>query len=155
MHFLPRPRGLSPECVKPMLAAMITVLLVDDYPVMRQLLRDILERHSDIRVIGEAATGEEAVAQSTNLHPAVVVIDIQLPTMTGMEATSLIKRHSPSTTVIALTAGASDLSETAMREAGATTVLSKGDLLHTLYPAIIGRGHAHQDQISHLRLTSR
>jgi len=127
-----------------MLTAMITVLLVDDYQAMRQLLRDILERHSDIRVIGEAATGEEAVAQSTNLHPSVVVIDIQLPTMTGMEATSLIKRQSPSTTVIALTAGASDLSETAMRDAGAATVLSKGDLLHTLYPAIIGRGRAPQ-----------
>ena len=138
-----------------MLTAMITVLLVDDYPAMRQLLRDILERHSDIRVIGEAATGEEAVAQSTNLHPSVVVIDIQLPTMTGMEATSLIKRQSPSTTVIALTAGASDLSETAMRDAGAATVLSKGDLLLTLYPAIIGRGRAPQGHITYPQSPSR
>ena len=62
---------------------MITVLLVDDYPVMRELLREILERYSDIQVVGEAATGEEAVRQTTALHPSVVVIDVQLPTMSG------------------------------------------------------------------------
>lgn len=116
---------------------MITVLLVDDYPAMRQLLRDILERYHDIQVIGEAPTGEEAVVQAEALKPAVVVIDIQLPTMTGIEATTLIKRKCPLTTVIALTAGASAFTETAMRDAGAATVLSKADLLNMLYPAII------------------
>ena len=116
---------------------MITVLLVDDYPAMRQLLRDILERYHDIRVIGEATTGEEAVVQAEALKPTVVVIDIQLPTMTGIEATTLIKRNCPPTTVIALTAGVSDFTETAMRNAGAATVLSKADLLNMLYPAII------------------
>ena len=116
---------------------MITVLLVDDYPAMRQLLRDILERYHDIQVIGEAATGEEAVVQAEALKPAVVVIDIQLPTMTGIEATTLIKRKCPFTTVIALTAGASAFTETAMRDAGAATVLGKADLLNMLYPAVI------------------
>ena len=116
---------------------MITVLLVDDYPAMRQLLRDILERYHDIQVIGEATTGEEAVVQAVGLKPTVVIIDIQLPTMTGIEATTLIKRQCPSTTVIALTAGASSYTETAMRDAGAATVLGKADLLTMLYPAII------------------
>jgi chemotaxis response regulator CheB len=55
---------------------MVTVLLVDDYPAMRQMLRDILERYPDIHVVGETATGEEAVVQSTRLRPSVVVIDI-------------------------------------------------------------------------------
>ena len=123
-----------------MLTGMITVLLVDDYPAMRQLLREVLQRHSDIQVIGEAATGEEAVAQTMTLKPAVVVIDVQLPTMTGTEATSLIKRQNPSTTIIGLTAGVPASSERAMRDAGATTVLSKGDLLDALYPAIIEKG---------------
>ena len=56
---------------------MITVLLVDDYPAMRQLLREVLQRHADIEVIGEAATGEEAVVRHRTLKPTVVVIDIQ------------------------------------------------------------------------------
>ena len=116
---------------------MITVLLVDDYPAMRQLLRDILERYHDICVIGEATTGEQAVDQTVALKPTAVVIDIQLPTMTGIEATTLIKRQCPSTTVIALTAGASNYTETAMRDAGAATVLGKADLLNTLHPTII------------------
>ena len=116
---------------------MITVLLVDDYPAMLQLLREILERYSDIDVIGEAATGEEAITQSATLKPTVVVIDIQLPTMTGLEAATLIKRQTPSTTIIGLTAGSPDYTETALRDVGAATVLSKHNLLYTLYPAII------------------
>jgi DNA-binding NarL/FixJ family response regulator len=116
---------------------MITVLLVDDYPAMRQLLREVLQRHSDIEVIGEAASGEEAVVRNRTLKPTVVVIDIQLPTMTGVQATTLIKRQSPLTTIIGLTAGATDSTEMSMRAAGAATVLSKDHLLDTLYPAII------------------
>jgi DNA-binding NarL/FixJ family response regulator len=119
---------------------MITILLVDDYPLIRHLVRKMLERHPDIQVIGEAASGEEAVVQAAALKPAVVVIDIQLPRMTGIEATTLIKRQGPSTTIIGLTAGASDSTEMAMRAAGAATVLSKEDLLETLYPAIIEEG---------------
>jgi DNA-binding NarL/FixJ family response regulator len=119
---------------------MITVLLVDDYPAMRQLLREVLQRHADIEVIGEAATGEEAVVRHRTLKPTVVVIDIQLPTMTGIQATTLIKRQSPLTTIIGLTAGATDSAETSMRAAGAAAVLSKDNLLETLYPAIIEQG---------------
>jgi DNA-binding NarL/FixJ family response regulator len=116
---------------------MINVLLVDDYPAIRHLLRQILQRHPEIQIIGEATTGEEAVALSATHKPTVVLIDIQLPTMTGIQATTLIKRQSPSTTIIGLTAGASDRTEMAMRDAGAATVLSKQDLLDSLYAAII------------------
>jgi DNA-binding NarL/FixJ family response regulator len=116
---------------------MINVVLVDDYPVMRQLLRDILERYPDIHIIGEAVDGDDAVVQSTKLKPAVVIIDIHLPTISGMEATTLIKLQSPCTTIIGLTAGAPDDTQTAMLDAGAAAVLSKEDLLHTLYPAIV------------------
>ena len=122
-----------------MVATMISVLLVDDYPMIR-LARQILLRHSDIRVVGEADTGEEAVAQVAILKPAVVVIDIQLPRMTGIEATALIKRQSPSTMAIGLTAGALDSTKMAMRDAGAATVLHKEDLLEFLYSTIIEEG---------------
>jgi DNA-binding NarL/FixJ family response regulator len=123
-----------------MVATMISVLLVDDFPVVRRLARQILERHSDIHVIGEADTAEEAVEQVARHKPSIVVIDIQLPRMTGIQATTLIKRHSPSTTVIGLTAGASESTEMAMRDAGAATVLNKEDLLENLYSTIIEEG---------------
>ena len=116
---------------------MITILLVDDYPAIRQLLREVLQRHTDIEVIGEASTGEEAVVQTRILKPTVVLIDIQLPSMTGIQATALIKGQSPSTTIIGLTAGASQASKMAMQEAGAATVVSKEESLTGLYPAII------------------
>ena len=116
---------------------MINVLLVDDYPIMQQLLRDILQRYPDICVVGEAQNGEEAVLQSMKLKPTVVIIDINLPTISGMEATRLIKLQRPSTVVLGLTAGVSDQTVTAMRDAGAAAVLSKGDLLNALYPTII------------------
>jgi len=115
----------------------ITVLLVDDYPALRQLLREFLERHTDIDIVAEASTGEEALLHNARYNPTVVVIDIHLPTITGIQATALIKHQSPSTAVIGLTAGASDVTETAMRDAGAAIVLSKDNLLATLYPAII------------------
>ena len=123
-----------------MVATMVSVLLVDDYPIIRRLARQILERHSDIHVVGEADTGEEAVAQVARLKPAVVVIDIQLPRMTGIQATTVIKRQRPSTIVIGLTAGALDSTGMAMRDAGAATVLNKEDLLDNLYPTIIEEG---------------
>jgi DNA-binding NarL/FixJ family response regulator len=116
---------------------MITILLVDDYPVMRQLLRDILERYPDIQIVGEAANGEEAVARCSELRPRVVVIDLRLPTISGMETATLIKLQHPSTTIIGLTAAAEHTAETAMRDAGAVAVLNKGDVLNALYPTIV------------------
>jgi DNA-binding NarL/FixJ family response regulator len=119
---------------------MISVLLVDDYPPMRQLLRDILERYPDIQIVGVVGTAEEAVAHVRTLKPTAVVIDLHLPTMTAPEATTLIKLLSPSTAVIGLTAGAREDAEKAMQDAGAATVLSKAEVVNTLYPAIIEEG---------------
>ena len=83
----------------------LQVLIVDDYPEMRHLIRDMLHAHPGISVIGEAGTGEDAVAEATRLRPTVIIIDFRLPTMSGIEATRLIKLQSPSTAVIGLTAG--------------------------------------------------
>lgn len=115
----------------------IQVLIVDDYPEMRHLLRDMLHQHSEFSVIGEAETGEDAVAQATRLRPTVVIIDFHLPAMSGIEATRLIKLQNPSTALIGLTAGVPRDAEKAMLDVGAAVVLDKGDLLHTLHPTII------------------
>jgi DNA-binding NarL/FixJ family response regulator len=69
---------------------MISVLLVDDQPVVRDGLKVILEAQQDIRVIAEAADGAQAVAQSRRLTPNVVVMDIRMPGMDGIEATRLL-----------------------------------------------------------------
>jgi CheY-like chemotaxis protein len=115
---------------------MIGVLLVDDHPVMRQLLRDTLERYTDLSIVGEAESGEDAVAQATALQPSVVIMDINLPTMNGIQATKLIKLRSPSTAVIGLTAGDQGHAK-AMIAAGAAALIQKDDVLEALYPSIL------------------
>lgn len=116
---------------------MIDVLLVDDHPVMRQLLRELLETYPDLTIVGEAKNGEDAVAQATTMHPSVAIIDIHLPTMNGIEATQLIKSKSPYTTVIGLTAGEPGHSEHDMISAGAAAVINKEEVVDALYPSIV------------------
>ena len=116
---------------------MIDVLIVDDHPVMRELLRQVLQKYSDVAIVGEAINGEEAVRQATHFRPAVAIVDLHLPTMSGLEATKLITLLCPSTAVIGLTAGESDDTETAMLNAGACSVMNKADVVSRLYPAII------------------
>ncbi len=116
---------------------MIDVLIVDDHPVMRELLRQVLETYPDVCVVAEAVNGEEAVKQASQFQPAVAVIDIRLPTMSGIEAAKLIKLQSPCTAIIGLTAGEPTESDMAMMSAGAISVIDKTDLVHRLYPLIL------------------
>lgn len=116
---------------------MIDVLLVDDHPVMRELLRQILEVYSDLSIVGEAANGEEAVEQATRFQPTVAIIDVRMPTMNGIEATKRIRAQSPYTAVIGLTAGQPDDQDMEMISAGATKVIDKADVVGQLYPVIV------------------
>jgi DNA-binding NarL/FixJ family response regulator len=116
---------------------MIDVLLVDDHPVMRELLRQVLEVYPDISIVAEASNGEDAVMQATQLQPAVAIIDVHLPTMSGVEATKRIRLQSPSTVVFGLTAGGPNHEDTAMISAGANKVIDKADVVYSLYPAIV------------------
>jgi NarL family two-component system response regulator LiaR len=81
----------------------ITVLLVDDHNVVRLGLRAYFDTLSDIQVVGEAATGEEAVALAQQLAPDVVLMDLRLPGLDGVQATQQVKKASPRTQVIVLT----------------------------------------------------
>lgn len=80
----------------------IRVLLADDHTLIRQGLRALLEREADIKVIGEARNGREAVHQVVALKPDVVVMDISMPRLNGFEATQRIAAESPGTRVVAL-----------------------------------------------------
>ncbi len=82
----------------------IEVMIVDDHPVFRQGLRNVLETHDDIRVVGEATDGPEAIERAQELLPHVVLMDINLPTLNGLQATRKLKRICPQINVIMLTA---------------------------------------------------
>ncbi|RIK91081.1 MAG: DNA-binding response regulator [Burkholderiales bacterium] len=81
---------------------MITVVLADDHSIVRDGLRALLDADSDIRVIGDAANGREAVRLARQLLPDVMIMDIAMPEMNGIEATQLIREASPSTQVLIL-----------------------------------------------------
>jgi two-component system nitrate/nitrite response regulator NarL len=85
------------------MAQKIKLLLADDHALVREGIRSSLVRYPSIYVVGEAATGEEAVRKTVQLTPDVVLMDLNMPDMSGLEATPVIRSRCPSTRVIALT----------------------------------------------------
>ncbi len=110
-------------------AAQYRVLLVDDDQGTRQLLQDILEKHSDVTIVGQAADGKEAVAMAIEYKPDVVLMDIGLPYLDGIEATHCIRKACPHTVVIGLTGHFSPPKYSAMRTAGAAAFVCKNQVL--------------------------
>lgn len=103
----------------------LRVLLCDDHPVVRDGLRLLLDELG-MEVVGEAATGEEAVAAAAELGPDVVVMDLHLPGMSGVEATRTIKSRQPDVGVLVLTMLEDDAALLASLRAGADAYLLKG-----------------------------
>ncbi len=81
----------------------ITILIVDDHPMFRQGLRDVLETDARMKVIGQAADGEVAIELSQQLDPDVILMDINLPTINGLQVTRQIKSDQPDIKVIVIT----------------------------------------------------
>jgi DNA-binding NarL/FixJ family response regulator len=81
-----------------------TVMIVDDHPVFRKGLRNVLATQEDVEVIGEAGDGDEAVERAQDLLPDVVLMDINLPTLNGLQATRQVKELCPQVSVVMLTA---------------------------------------------------
>lgn len=114
----------------------ITVLLADDHTVVRQGLRVLLEAESDIEVIGEAETGRQAVELTRKLLPAVVVMDIAMPLLNGLEATRQILKALPATKILILSAHGDDAYVEQVTELGAAGYLIKQNSALVLSKAI-------------------
>ena len=104
--------------------------------MVRQGLRTLLEDYSDVTVVGEAADGEEAVHSAESLIPHIVVMDINMPRRTGIEATADIKQRFPNIEVIGLSVNTTLETRKAMQEAGAVMVITKEAVVENLYKAI-------------------
>lgn len=85
---------------------MITVLVVDDYPTLRSGLRQLIDGADDLRVVGEAGCGEEAIRMTRDLNPDVILMDLSMPNCDGIEATQRIIAEKPTACVLVLTANA-------------------------------------------------
>jgi DNA-binding NarL/FixJ family response regulator len=122
----------------------LRVLLADDHPVFLGGLRALLDSTPRIEVVGEAATGDEAVAAATARQPEVVVMDIQMPGLNGIDATREIVARSPHIGVLILTMFEDDDSVFAAMRAGARGYLLKGSAPQDIVRAIetVGSGEA-------------
>jgi len=103
----------------------IRILLVEDHVVVREGTRQLLEREQDLEVIGEASDGEEAVRLASQLKPDVIIMDVAMPKLSGIEATKQIKALLPSTIVLVLTGYDYDEYIFSLLEAGAAGYLLK------------------------------
>jgi len=122
----------------------VRVLIADDHRLFREGVRSLLASLPDVEVVGEAATGDEAVALASTAQPDVVLMDIQMPGLNGIEATRRILSASPHTGIIVLTMYDDDDSVFAAMRAGARGYLLKGADQSELVRAIaaVARGEA-------------
>lgn len=132
---------------------IIRVLIADDHTIVRSGVRLLLEAETDIEVIGEALDGKEAIALVEQLHPNVVLMDIAMPGVDGLEATKKILSQWPETKILVLTMHRSDEYFFEMIKAGASGYVLKGadtnELIHALrvvakgevflYPSMAGK----------------
>ena len=128
----------------------IRIVIVDDHAIVREGMRMLLEDVENVEVIGEASNGEEAVALVRALEPTVVLMDMMMPKLDGLEATRQIKVKRPDTNVLVLTGSfGDDLNVKEAIQAGAVGYLLKdvlkADLVHAIERAAEGKATLHPE----------
>jgi two-component system response regulator NreC len=123
----------------------IRLLLVDDHAVVRTGLRMLLESQPSLKIVGEAATGQQAVEMAGQLQPDIVIMDITLPDISGIEATRRLKQNIPQIAVIALTIHEDEQYFFEMLQAGASAYVPKRAAPEDLIAAIesVNRGEVY------------
>ena len=114
----------------------IQLLIVDDHPIVRSGLRSLLMAESDIEVVGEATDGKEAIEQTKTLHPDVVLMDITMPNVDGLNATRQIKSSFPEVQILILSIHRSDEYFFDLLQAGASGYILKSAKTSDLLEAI-------------------
>jgi NarL family two-component system response regulator LiaR len=122
----------------------IRVLLADDHSLLREAMRNCIDQEEDMEVVGEAGDGEEAVQLCSELNPNIVIMDIVMPRLNGIEASKLIKGMYPAIAVLILTAYDDDRYILGLLEAGAAGYLLKSARGRTVVEAVrtISRGES-------------
>ena len=115
---------------------MINVMLVDDHDLVRSGIKRILTDVGDIEVVAEAGSGEQAVRQAREIRPDVILMDLSMPGIGGMEATRKITRSLPDTKIIAVTIHEDEPFPARLLEAGAVGYLTKGCDVREIIDAI-------------------
>jgi two-component system, NarL family, response regulator LiaR len=132
-----------------MMNPAIRVLLVDDHVIVREGLRTLLSEEPEIKVVGEAANGAEAVALTATLHPDVILMDLVMPEMDGIQAMQGIREVSPSSRVLVLTSFGDNQHVRDAIQAGAIGYLLKdvlrADLLRAIHAAAQGQPTLHPE----------
>src|SRR5512140_2945729 len=118
------------------MADSIRLIIVDDHPVVRDGLRGMLGSQADFEILGEAANGDEALAQAGALHPDVVLMDLRMPRVDGVSATSRIRAAWPQIHVLVLTTYDGDADILRAIEAGATGYILKDAPREELFRAV-------------------
>jgi DNA-binding NarL/FixJ family response regulator len=114
----------------------ITILLAEDHTIVREGFRKMLELENDLEVVGEAQNGREAIALAVKLRPAVVLMDIAMPLLNGLEATRQVMKALPNTRVIMLSAHSDQAYVHSATESGAAGFLVKQTSAHDVCRAI-------------------
>jgi DNA-binding NarL/FixJ family response regulator len=114
----------------------IRILLVDDHPIVRQGLKTLLEGHSGWDVIGEASDGAEAVEKAKDLNPDVMVLDVTMPRMNGLEACRLLRQECPGLEILFVTQHDSPQMMREALEAGARGYVVKSNAARDLLAAV-------------------
>jgi NarL family two-component system response regulator LiaR len=113
-----------------------SVILVDDHPLMRQALRNLLEKQLDFEIVAEANDGEEAIKLASELIPDIIIMDINMPKINGLEATIRIKETHPKIIILVLTVHTDNEYISGLLEAGAGGYLVKSIYGDEIIPAI-------------------
>ncbi len=123
----------------------LRILLADDHKIVRDGLRLLIDTHGDMRVVGEAATGKEAITKALELKPDVVVMDLSMPELNGLQATERLKLELPNLKIVALTAHEDESYLTQLCKAGAAGYVLKRSAGEDLIEAIltVARGGFH------------
>jgi DNA-binding NarL/FixJ family response regulator len=117
-------------------AGPISVLVVDDHPILREGVAAVLQRQDDIRLAGEAENGVQAVERFRELRPDVILMDLQMPGQTGLDAIRVIRAEAPDARIVVFTTYDGDAQAFQAMKAGATAYLLKSSLRKELVETI-------------------